>query len=440
MSRQRRLALRPAVDFLDDRCLLSGLTPQQVTQAYGLNAITFNANGQSVKGDGSGQTIAVVVAYHDAYLASDVARFDATYGLAAANLTQVNLAGASSNDGWAGEEALDVEYAHAVVPGAKIVVVEARSDSFNDMMSAVNTARNIAGVSVVSMSWGMGEFRGETGYDGYFTTPSGHTGITFIAASGDSGTQSGAEWPSSSPNVLAVGGTSLYLTATGGYGTETAWSGSGGGYSRYESEPSYQRGVQSTGVRSAPDVAFDADPYSGVSIYTTSPSTGRGVWETVGGTSLGAPAWAGIMAIVDQGRALKGLGTLDGATQTLPTIYSLPSSDFHSAGSLTTTGRGTPNGASLVQDLVGGASTGTTTTTAASSGGATGTTTTTTTTTTTAPTGTGRRLPRRRWNRTRVSRSDDVASTAARLAQRPTQVAASLHDLALEALMSAKGA
>ncbi|MDB5352348.1 MAG: pcp 3 [Planctomycetota bacterium] len=351
MSRPSRRALRPHLDRLDNRCLLSGLTPQLVKHAYNLDSIKFTANGQTIQGNGSGQTIAVVVAYHDPNLASDLMTFDRAYGLSDPTLTQVNQAGAATNDGWAGEEALDVEWAHAIAPGANIVVVEARTDSFNDMMTAVNTAKNLPGVSVVSMSWGMSEFRAETSYDSIFTTPAGHTGITFVAASGDSGSAAGAEWPSSSPNVLSVGGTSLFVGAGSTYAGESAWSGSGGGVSLYEAEPAYQRGVQTSGRRTSPDVAFDANPSTGVSVYVTSPSTGRGSWQVYGGTSLGAPAWAGIMAIVNQGRATAGLGTLNGATQTLPALYALPSSDFHKTGSLTTTGLGTPNGASLVNDL-----------------------------------------------------------------------------------------
>src|SRR5581483_12358364 len=148
------------LDLLDDRCLLSALTPQQVTRAYGLNAI--NVNGATIKGDGTGQTIAIVDAYHDPYLVSDLATFDRTFGLAAANLSVVNLAGNFADAGWAGEETLDVEWAHAIAPGARIVVVEARSDSLGDLLNAVNIARNLPGVSTVSMSWGASEFRGQT--------------------------------------------------------------------------------------------------------------------------------------------------------------------------------------------------------------------------------------------------------------------------------------
>jgi len=227
-------------------------------------------------------------------------------------------------------------------------------------LRALSAAENTPGVDVISMSWGFNEFPKEASYNSYFTTPAGHKGITYVAASGDSGPQAGAEWPSVSPNVLAVGGTTLYVSPTGNYQFESAWVDSSGGYSRYQAEPGYQRSVQATRRRSTPDVAFDGDPNTGVAVYETSLATGFGSWATVGGTSLGTPAWAAIIAIADQGRALSGEGSLDGPTQTLPTLYALPSTDFnviapllHSAGGAnTSTGRGTPVGPSLVADLV----------------------------------------------------------------------------------------
>ena len=155
--------------------------------------------------------------------------------------------------------------------------------------------------------------------------------------------------------------------------------GAAAAYSPYEPEPGYQSTAQTTGRRSTPDVSFDANPSTGVNIYETSPQTGQGSWRVYGGTSLGAPVWAGIMAIVDQGRALEGKGSLDGATQTIPSLYALPKSDFKSVvrndgflgtGGLSSllgdlfgpdsnrataniaTGLGSPNGPSLIADLV----------------------------------------------------------------------------------------
>src|SRR5207302_1140307 len=122
-------------------------------------------------------------------------------------------------------------------PKASILLVEAASATLGSLLTAVDTARKTVGVTAVSMSWGGGEFWSESYYDGYFTTPAGHNGVTFVASSGDSGSWYGPEWPASSPNVLSVGGTTLGLKdSSGTYGGETGWSGSGGGVSSYESQ------------------------------------------------------------------------------------------------------------------------------------------------------------------------------------------------------------
>jgi subtilase family serine protease len=366
MSTRRRRPLRPVLDQLDERCLLSGLTPAQLTAAYGLNSITFPTASGTVQGDGGGQTIALIEAYHDPYIASDLATYDQAFGLPAPpRLIVADQAGGVTNPGWALEESLDVESAHAIAPDATILVVEAHSQSRQSLITAVNAARNTPGVVAISMSWGFSEFANEASYNSVFTTPPGHYGITFLAASGDSGSIGGAEWPSVDPTVVAVGGTTLNLTYSGRYLYETAWVDSSGGVSRYEREPGFQRAVEGTGKRITPDVAFDGDPNTGVAVYQTSLFDGRGSWEVVGGTSLGTPAWAAIIAIVDEGRILEGKADLDGATQTLPTLYSLPSTDFNVVPPLdsrigqaatgianTTTGLGTPNGPSLVADMV----------------------------------------------------------------------------------------
>jgi hypothetical protein len=337
MSKRRRRGLEPNLDQLDERCLLSGYSPAQITSAYGLNAITLSSG--TVKGDGTGETIALIEMYHDPNLSSDLATFDAEYGLPAPpNLTVDNQAGDQSNNGWALEESMDVEWAHAIAPGANILVVEAAPSNSDpqalaNLMAAVQTANTTPGVVVVSMSWGFNEFAGETAYDSDFMTP----GITYIAASGD---DPGVDYPAASPYVLSVGGTTLTLSGSGSYVSESAWPDSGGGYSQYEAEPSYQESVQQSGERSTPDVAYDGDPNTGVEVYETPPvdqnpfqPSAQGSWQVVGGTSLGAPSWAGILAIADQGRAIAGLGSLSGATQTLPTLYDLASTDFSSVAS-----------------------------------------------------------------------------------------------------------
>ena len=190
------------------------------------------------------------------------------------------------------------------------------------------------------MSWGTTEFWGESAYDSIFTTPAGHTGVTFVAASGDSGAWYGPMYPSVSPNVLAVGGTTLTLAADSTYGSETGWSDSTGGFSGYDSdwrtyepEPSYQTATLqaaglSYGVRTTPDVSFNADPNTGVAVYDSVPYSGQSGWFEVGGTSAAAPAWAGLVAIADQGLATGGKGALSG-TQVQTDLYALPSSDFN---------------------------------------------------------------------------------------------------------------
>jgi subtilase family serine protease len=347
---------------LENRSLLSTLTPAQMRHAYGMDAISFPGNGQSVQGTGAGQTIAIVVADHNPFISSEVKVFDRTYGLPDPSLIQVNLAGTRSDEGWAQEEALDVEWAHVMAPGASIMVVEAASDSVGDLMTAVNLARQAPGVSVVSMSWGSGEFRGQAANDSFFTTPAGHGGVTFVTASGDSGGRFGAQWPASSSRVVAVGGTSLQVDAQGNILSETAWTYGGGGLSQIVPEPSYQAGVQRSSRRSTPDVSLDADPNTGVAIFVVSPRSGGGYWQVIGGTSLSAQLFAGIVAVADQGRSLRGVGPLDGATQTLPYLYAASANDFHDVTSGSNglraargydlaTGLGSPKAASLAGDL-----------------------------------------------------------------------------------------
>jgi hypothetical protein len=348
-----------------------GYSPAQISQAYGFNQIMFN-NG-AVKGDGSGQTIAIIDAYDQPNIASDLATFDSTYSLPAPpSFTKVDQSGGSTTGltadaGWGLEISLDVEWAHAMAPGANILLVEASSSGWSNMMAAVDYARSQPNVAVVSMSWGSGEWSGETNYDSHFSTPAGHSGVTFVASTGDSGSAGAPQFPSASANVLAVGGTQLNTDSAGNYLSESGWSGSGGGISTVESQPAYQQGVvtQSSTMRTVPDVAYDSSSDSPFAVYDTSSYSG---WLQVYGTSAGAPQWAALAAIADQGRALAGLGSLDGATQTLPTLYQLPGADFHDitsgsnggysavSGYDLVTGRGTPVANLVAAGLVGSTS------------------------------------------------------------------------------------
>jgi hypothetical protein len=365
-------------------------TPAQIRAAYGISSLSL---------DGTGQTIAIVDAYDDPSIFQALDAFDqqfgltgsgptlyAQYGPAASFLTVLNQYGQATSlpstdpngpgtTNWELEEALDVEWAHAIAPGAQIILVEANSQSLSDLMAAAATAAAQPGVSVVSMSWGFAEGQAvfasdEATYDSVFSIP----GVTFLASTGDYGAAD-PEYPAFSPNVVAVGGTSLTLNADSSYNSETGWGydsdaagtliGSGGGLSLYEAEPSYQQGVQSTGYRTTPDVAMVADPATGAWIadpYNLNPSD---PFEVVGGTSLSAPAWAGLVALVNQGRAAAGEAALNssGPTEVQQALYSLPQSAYNvissgnngysaNPGYNLVTGLGTPVANLLVPDLV----------------------------------------------------------------------------------------
>jgi subtilase family serine protease len=324
-----------------------GFTPAQILHAYGFDQVTWR---------GAGETIAIVDACDDPTVAADLHAFDQQFGLTDPKLTVTKLTMNGQSPAydslWAMEISLDIEWAHAIAPKANILLVESPTASLGALLNAVDYARYQPGVGVVSMSWGSSEFSMEGYYDSHFTTPAGHGNVTFVASSGDSGAPS--SWPSISTNVLAVGGTTLSVGTNNAYAGETAWSRSGGGYSPYETEPTYQHGVQTSGFRSNPDVAYDADPASGFSIYD------NGAWYCVGGTSAGAPQWAGLIARVNQARVANGRARLNTA---LPAIYSLPKADFHDitvgnngyaagVGYDAATGRGSPIAQFVIRDLI----------------------------------------------------------------------------------------
>lgn len=284
----------------------TGLDPTQIFHAYSIDQIGCSHTG--TWGDftlcGSGQTIAIVDAYGYPTAESDLSVFSNQFNLPVC--TQANqcltihpmVGKVQDNQGWALETALDTQWAHAVAPGAKILLVQAKSASFSDLLSAVDYAASIPGVHQVSMSWGGSEFSSEPQYDYHFQV----SGVTFFASSGDSG--SGASFPAASPNVVSVGGTTLNVDNSGNVNSETAWSGSGGGVSSYEPLPSYQStyGITSSG-RSIPDVSYNADPNTGVPVYDSYGYQGSAGWFQVGGTSAGSPQWASITAIANTQRS-----------------------------------------------------------------------------------------------------------------------------------------
>jgi subtilase family serine protease len=251
---------------------VAGNSPANIKAAYNLPA----TGGQG--------TIAIIDAYDDPNVASDLQTFSTQFALPSANLEVHKMSSSvRGNVNWGVEISLDVQWAHAIAPNAKILLVEANSASLSDLLSAINYARLRSDVVSISMSWGASEFSGETAYDSYLTSA---YGATFYVSSGDSG--AGTSWPAVSANVVCVGGTTLTFS-NGVVSSETAWSGSGGGVSTYVPKPAYQANVPYAN-RAIPDVSYDADPNSGVAVYD---SYGYG-WIVVGGTSAGAPQWAAI--------------------------------------------------------------------------------------------------------------------------------------------------
>jgi hypothetical protein len=371
---------------------VNGYSPAMIRSAYGVNSLPPDAQGQAL--DGSGQTIAVIVAYDDPNLFLDVNNFDRQFGVASTGpslysqygpassfLTVLNQYGqstplpgadpagpSSSGANWAGNEALDVEWAHAIAPGAHIDVIECASPS--SLASAAAIAAALPNVTVVSMSFGTPETTSDSSDNSDFTTPTGHAGVTFLAATGNTG-GTGADYPAFSPNVVAVGGTTLSLNSQGIVASERGWKQSGGGVSLNEAEPAYQSGVQTTGLRTIPDVAAVADPSTGAAAFDSFNQSPGDTLEVAGTTDLATPVWAGLFALVNQGRAAEGESSLNSSanpTQSLAALYSLPASDFNSKlgganGTSTTgltnpavynevTGLGSPVATGLIPDLV----------------------------------------------------------------------------------------
>lgn len=284
-----------------------GYVPAQIRHAYTLDEITNT---------GSGQTIGIVVPYGSPTLQHDLDVFSDKFGIAR---TTVEIVTASEqpvgvDPGWALETSLDAEWAHALAPGAKLVVAVAPSSSFTDLLTAVDAAVE-AGATVVTMSWGGMEFPDEVAFDSHFQKE----GVTFLAASGDKG--AGASWPAVSPSVVSVGGTTLLLDPEGNLiAPETGWSGSGGGFSAYFSRPAYQNGWQAGLTRAFPDVALVADPKTGLAAYDSTPCDGQSGWFQMGGTSASCPMWGAIVALANEQRVAAGKKPLTGSSTAIYNI------------------------------------------------------------------------------------------------------------------------
>ena len=292
------------------------MCPNGLQTAYG---VPFKNTPAGRLNDGTGTTIAIVDAFHYANAEADLAANTANLGMPACtkangcfkdldqygnDATNTTCGDAVAN-GWAVEIMLDLVYAHAMAPGAKLVLVEGCTNYDSDLYQAVITAAGLA--DVVSNSWGGGEYSGETGTDWVF-----NQNKPVLFASGDSGTP--AIYPCASPYATCVGGTTLQINFTTLQRTnETGWSGSGGGCSPYEPIPGYQasNGVNlCSSFRALPDIAADGSDQSPVLLYYSGSGTlgGYRVW----GTSLATPLMAGILASDMQARGGKFLHQING--------------------------------------------------------------------------------------------------------------------------------
>jgi subtilase family serine protease len=276
--------------------LPDGLGPEQFHGAYALPTTAPNP-----------KTIAIVDAYNDPTAKADLDTFNSTFGLpffpmcggaiTSACFRKVNQFGNASplprkNAAWALEISLDVQVAHGICQNCTILLVEARSASFANLSTAVNTAVSL-GATVISNSYGGSDTGRRAAYN--------HPGIAITASSGDFGF--GVESPASYNSVVAVGGTTLTLGPGDTYASERVWSGAGSGCSTLNTARPFQRstaGWAATGCltqRGVADVAADADPATGAAVYDTTPYQGRTGWFTVGGTSLAAPLIAAVYAL-----------------------------------------------------------------------------------------------------------------------------------------------
>ena len=295
----------------------------QVTTPQGLSPDTLRSiYNLPLSGPNSGLgVIAVVDAYNYPTATSDFNTFSTEFGLPTASTAAANgnptfrvlyASGKkpAGNSSWNLEAALDIEWAHAMAPDAQIILVEANSSSYLDLFTAVKVAGEAVacggksitcsggtGEGEVSMSWGGSEFIIETIFDSFFNQST----VVYVAAAGDTGGE--VIYPSASPYVISAGGTTLQFSSApqsaSTFTGEIGWSDGGGGPSAYESVPSYQSTIGGISAlvgskRGTPDVSFDADPNSGVSVYDSTPYEGMSGWWVVGGTSVSAQALAGI--------------------------------------------------------------------------------------------------------------------------------------------------
>lgn len=270
-----------------------GYGPQDLAYAYG-----YSTSG------GTGQTIGIVDAYDNPNLESDLAVYRGHFDLPACTTINgcfkkvaqdgtVNFP--AGNATWAAESTVDTEVASAVCPNCKIILVEAKSDSIADLGVAVDQAV-AQGATVVSNSFGTPEWPDETQYESHWN----HPGVIITASTGDLGY--GVQFPAASRYVVAVGGTHLQRSPTARGYAETAWSAAGAGCSAYIAKPAWQHDSGCKN-RTVADVSFDASPDSPVVVYQSTCGSAVCGWTEFGGTSVAAPAIAGLYALAGNAKA-----------------------------------------------------------------------------------------------------------------------------------------
>ncbi len=240
-------------------------------------------------------TVAIVDAYDDPRAETDLGTYRSTFGLPSCTtrngcFRKINQTGGTrypkGDTGWAEEISLDLDMVSAICPNCHILLVEANSNSFNDLAAAVDYAgTRVSGVVAISNSYGGGEWNGEQTFQSHYN----HPGKAITASTGDSGY--GVEFPAAAASVTAVGGTSL--TKSGSSFSETAWSGAGSGCSAYIAKPTWQTD-KGCANRTVADVSAIADPNTGVAVYD---SYGTGGWLVFGGTSVASPIIASVYAL-----------------------------------------------------------------------------------------------------------------------------------------------
>jgi subtilase family serine protease len=323
----------------------SGYGPSDLQSAYGLAAAAAT--------NGATQTIAIVDAYNDPNAESDMNVYRSQYGLPACTtasgcfrkVSQTGTTTYPKNDGgWAQEISLDLDMASAICPKCHILLVEASSSSFANLSAAVDEAVKL-GATVISNSYGGGEYAGEVADQAHYH----HPGVAITVSSGDAGY--GVEFPAASQYVIAVGGTSLRHTASGARAwTETVWSGAGSGCSAYVSKPSWQTDG-GCARRTVSDVSAVADPNTGVAVYDSFAYRGRSGWMVFGGTSVASPIIASVYALAGNASTASSGQSLYGSGATLFDIISGSNGSCGgsylctgAAGYDGPTGKGTPNG------------------------------------------------------------------------------------------------